>query len=67
LTTSTAREESADMTSQVGYDFSLFNKVAVVTGGTSGIASVIVRRTPPMARRVVVLVECTNQAADRSR
>jgi D-threitol dehydrogenase (NAD+) len=30
------------MTSQVGYDFSLANKVAVVTGGASGIGAAIV-------------------------
>ena len=33
------------MTSQVGYDFSLANKVAVVTGGASGIGAATSMRT----------------------
>jgi NADP-dependent 3-hydroxy acid dehydrogenase YdfG len=48
------------MTIQAGYDFSLADKVAVVTGGASGIGSAIVdayaakgatkHRKPPSAR-----------------
>jgi NAD(P)-dependent dehydrogenase (short-subunit alcohol dehydrogenase family) len=43
------------MTSQVGYDFSLANKVAVVTGGASGIGSAIVDAYAVKGATVVVL------------
>jgi D-threitol dehydrogenase (NAD+) len=43
------------MTSQVGYDFSLADKVAVVTGGASGIGSAIVDAYGLKGATVVVL------------
>jgi NAD(P)-dependent dehydrogenase (short-subunit alcohol dehydrogenase family) len=43
------------MTSQVGYDFSLANKVAVVTGGASGIGAAIVDAYAVKGATVVVL------------
>jgi D-threitol dehydrogenase (NAD+) len=43
------------MTSQVGYDFSLANKVAVVTGGASGIGAAIVDAYAVKGAIVVVL------------
>jgi D-threitol dehydrogenase (NAD+) len=43
------------MTSQVGYDFSLADKVAVVTGGASGIGSAIVDAYALKGATVVVL------------
>ena len=43
------------MTSQAGYDFSLANKVAVVTGGASGIGAAIVDAYAVKGATVVVL------------
>jgi D-threitol dehydrogenase (NAD+) len=43
------------MTSQVGYDFSLANKVAVVTGGASGIGAAIVDAYAVKGATVIVL------------
>ena len=43
------------MTSQVGYDFLLANKVAVVTGGASGIGAAIVDAYAVKGATVVVL------------
>ena len=48
-TSATASKKGADMTVQVGYDFSLGDKVAVVTGGASESVRRSSMRTPPKA------------------
>ena len=50
------------MTSQVGYDFSLSDKVAVVTGGASGIGSAIVDAYAAKHATVVVLDKAVEAA-----
>ncbi|HXD24435.1 MAG TPA: SDR family NAD(P)-dependent oxidoreductase, partial [Propionibacteriaceae bacterium] len=50
------------MTSQVDYDFSLARKVAVVTGGASGIGAAIVRAYAAKGATVVVLDKAVEPA-----
>ena len=50
------------MTSQVDYDFSLARKVAVVTGGASGIGAAIVHAYAAKGASVVVLDKAVESA-----
>ena len=50
------------MTSQVDYDFSLAHKVAVVTGGASGIGAAIVNAYAAKGASVVVLDKAVERA-----
>jgi NAD(P)-dependent dehydrogenase (short-subunit alcohol dehydrogenase family) len=50
------------MTSQVDYDFSLTNKVAVITGGASGIGAAIVAAYAAKGATVVVLDKALDAA-----
>jgi D-threitol dehydrogenase (NAD+) len=52
------------MTVRVGYDFSLADKVAVVTGGASGVGSAIVAAYAVKGATVVVL-DKASEAAQR--
>jgi len=50
------------MTSQVDYDFSLARKVAVVTGGASGIGAAIVHAYAAKGASVVILDKAVEPA-----